>query len=317
MTTAARIALVTCSDLPEGDPEDRALVVALAERNAQASIVVWDDAEVDWASFDLVVLRSVFDYSMRREEFLAWAAGVPQLRNPLNVIRWNTDKHYIDDLAKAGMPVVETQWLEPERNYHKRDLHNRFPAREDFVVKPAISAGSADTGRYTSTDADSRRLAIKHAQRLLQAGRTVMVQRYMPEIDTYGESALVFLHGEYSHAIHKGAMLVGEDTGDDQSYTREAMQPWQPSEQEIKAAQDILTEVRRLIPGRSGTSRPLLYARVDLVIRGEQTPLLMELELVEPSLYASLAPGALDRVASAILREVAYGNDPNNDSAAV
>lgn len=313
MTTAARIALVTCSDLPQGDPEDRALVVALAERQAQASIVVWDDPAVDWSAFDLVVLRSVWDYSLRREEFLAWAEGVPSLRNPVNVIRWNSDKHYIDALAKAGMPVVETQWLEPERKFEKRDLHNRFPAREDFVVKPAVSAGSADTGRYTATDADSRRLAIKHAERLLAAGRTVMVQRYMPEIDTYGESALVFLHGEYSHAIHKGAMLVGEDTGDDATYTPEAMQPWQPSELEISAAQNIITEVRRLVPGRSMQSRPLLYARVDLVVRGDQTPLLMELELVEPSLYASLSPGALDRLASAILREAAYGDDPNND----
>ncbi|WP_235866134.1 ATP-grasp domain-containing protein [Serinibacter arcticus] len=317
MTTAARIALVTCSDLPEGDPEDRALVVALAERGATATIAIWDDAGVDWTQFDVVVLRSVFDYSLRRDEFIAWAESVPQLRNPLNVIRWNTDKHYIDDLAKAGLPVVDTQWLEPERKYEKRDLHNRFPAREDFVVKPAVSAGSADTGRYTATDADSRRLAIKHALRLLEAGRSVMVQRYMPEIDTYGESALVFLHGEYSHAIHKGAMLVGEDTGDSDSYTPETMQPWEPSELEITAARNIITEVRRLIPGRSGQSRPLLYARVDLVIRGDQTPLLMELELVEPSLYASLSPGALDRVASAILREVAYGSDAHNDRTAV
>ena len=313
MTTAARIALVTCSDLPDGDPEDRALVVALAERGAEGTILEWDAADVDWHAFDLVVLRNVFDYSMRREEFLAWAEQVPQLRNPINVIRWNSDKHYIDALAKIGMPVVDTQWLEPERKYQKRDLHNRFPAREDFVVKPAVSAGSADTGRYTATDAESRRLAINHAQRLLQAGRTVMVQRYMPEIDTFGESALVFLHGEYSHAIHKGAMLVGEDTGEDTTYTREAMEPWQPSDLEIDAAKRIITEVRRLIPGRSMKSRPLLYARVDLVIRGDQTPLLMELELVEPSLYAALSPGALDRLASAMLREVAYGNDPNND----
>ncbi|WP_284250676.1 hypothetical protein [Litorihabitans aurantiacus] len=233
------------------------------------------------------------------------------------MIRWNSDKHYIDALAQIGMPVVDTRWLEPDVEWSKRDLHNRFPAREDFVVKPAVSAGSADTGRYTATDADSRRLAINHAKRLLDAGRSVMVQRYMPEIDTFGESALVFLHGEYSHAIHKAAMLVGEDTGEDTGYTREAMEPWQPSELEIKAAQDIITQVRRLVPGRSMKSRPLLYARVDFVVRGDKPPLLMELELVEPSLYASLAPGALDRLASAILREVAYGNDANNDVSAL
>ncbi|HCX86182.1 MAG TPA: hypothetical protein DHV14_13815 [Micrococcales bacterium] len=316
MTTTPRIALVTSSDNPQGEPEDRALVVALTERDAQVSIEIWDDPAVDWSSFDLVVLRSVWDYSSRRAEFLDWAARVPTLRNPANVVRWNSDKHYVRALAEHGLPVVETLWLEPDREYTKRDLHNRFPAREDFVVKPAISAGSVDTGRYTATDADSRRLAIKHAERLLSAGRSVMVQRYMPEIDTFGESALVFLHGEYSHAMHKGAMLMGEDNGEGDAYTPEVMEPWTPSQVEIDVASEIITEVRRLVPGRSMQSRPLLYARVDLVIRGDQQPLLMELELVEPALYTSLAPGSLDRFASAILREVAYGPDPRNDTTA-
>lgn len=316
MTTTPRIALVTSSDNPQGEPEDRALVVALTERDAQVSIEIWDDPAVDWSSFDLVVLRSVWDYSSRRAEFLDWAARVPTLRNPANVVRWNSDKHYVRALAEHGLPVVETLWLEPDREYTKRDLHNRFPAREDFVVKPAISAGSVDTGRYTATDADSRRLAIKHAERLLSAGRSVMVQRYMPEIDTFGESALVFLHGEYSHAMHKGAMLMGEDNGEGDVYTPEVMEPWTPSQVEIDVASEIITEVRRLVPGRSMQSRPLLYARVDLVIRGDQQPLLMELELVEPALYTSLAPGSLDRFASAILREVAYGPDPRNDTTA-
>lgn len=311
-----RIALVTSADLAGGEPDDRALAVALAERGASADIVVWDDATVDWSVYDLVMLRSVWDYSTRREEFLAWAGTIPTLRNPANVVRWNSDKHYLAELAKAGLPVVETQWLEPDRTYHKRDLHNRFPAREDFVVKPAVSAGSADTGRYTAVDADSRRLAIKHAHRLLTAGRSVMVQRYMPEIDTYGESGLVFLHGQYSHAVHKGGMLESEDTGDGEAYIKEVMEPWQPSQLEIDTAQRFVSEVRRLIPGRSMGSRPLLYVRVDLVVRGDRPPLLMELEAVEPALYPALAPGALDRLASAILREVAYGADTNNDSRA-
>lgn len=319
MSTASfspRIALVTSSDLDSGEPEDRALTVALAERGATATIEVWDDPAVDWTNFDLVVLRSVWDYASRREEFLAWAQQVPHLRNPFNVIGWNSDKHYLAALAQAGQPVVETLWLEPGREYHKRDLHNRFPAREDFVVKPAISAGSADVGRFTATDADSRRIAIQHAHRLLSQGRSVMVQRYMPEIDTFGESALIFLHGEFSHAVHKGAMLTSEEPGDARTYTPEIMEPWQASELEITTAQRILTEVRRLIPGRSMRSRPLLYARVDLVVRGDSEPLLMELELIEPALYTPLAPGALDRFASAILREVAYGDDVNNDTTA-
>src|SRR5699024_2115712 len=93
------------------------------------------------------------------------------------------------------------------RGYDKRALHNRFPAREDFVIKPAISAGSAAAGRYTATDADSRRHAIEHAMHLLREGNSVMVQRYMPKVDAHGEIALVFFHGTYSHAMKKPALL--------------------------------------------------------------------------------------------------------------
>ncbi|ACQ80912.1 conserved hypothetical protein [Beutenbergia cavernae DSM 12333] len=313
---SARVALVTCADLPELDEEDAPLVGLLEDRGLAVGVEVWDDPAADWSAYDLVVVRSAWDYSLRRREFLDWARSLPTLRNPANVVAWNSDKHYLADLAKDGQSVVETLWLEPERGYSKRDLHNRFPAREDFVLKPAVSAGSLDTGRYTATNADSRRLAIMHAHRLLEAGRSVMVQRYMPEVDAFGETALVFLHGEFSHAVHKGPMLVGADEPTDGLYKPEVMSPFAASELEIDTAKEILAFARERIPGRSAGSRPLLYARVDLVRREGQRPVLMELELVEPSLFPSLADGALDRIADAIVREIELGPDPRNDASA-
>lgn len=306
---------MTCSELPDLDPEDQPLIGALSERGAEASAVVWDDPAVDWSGFDLAVVRSTWDYTAKHREFLAWAASVPRLVNPPNVIRWGLDKHYLQRLADHGLPVVETTWLEPERNFDKRALHNRFPAREDFVIKPAISAGSLEAGRYTATDADSRRYAIEHAHRLLSAGRSVMVQRYIPEVDSVGESALIFLHGSFSHALRKEAMLA---PGDDDAavvqglYKPEQMSPYRASEAEIQAAQNVLAFARARIPGRSPASRPLLYARVDLVSRSSGQPVLMELELVEPSLFCSLAPGSLDRFADAILAELRMGPDTHN-----
>jgi hypothetical protein len=308
-----RIALVTCADLPDLDPEDQPLLGALGARGAEASAVVWNDPAVDWSAFDAAVIRSAWDYTEHYSEFLAWASSVPRLLNPPNVIRWNSDKHYLQRLADHGLPVVETTWLEPDRRFDKRALHNRFPAREDFVIKPAISAGSKETGRYTATDADSRRYAIEHAHHLLSAGRSVMVQRYIPEVDSLGESALIFLHGTFSHAVHKDAMLArGDDPDVDGLYKPEQMSAHRATDAEIQAAQNVLAFARARIPGRNPSSRPLLFARVDLVTPSSGRPVLMELELVEPSLFCSLAPGSLERFADAILAEVRMGADTHN-----
>lgn len=308
-----RIALVTCADLPDLEPEDQPLLDALRARGAEASAAVWNDPAVDWSGFDVAVIRSTWDYTENYAEFLTWASSVPRLVNPPNVIRWNSDKHYLQRLADHGLDVVETSWLEPDRNFDKRALHNRFPAREDFVIKPAISAGSKDTGRYTATDADSRRYAIEHAERLLSEGRSVMVQRYIPEVDSVGESALIFLHGTFSHSVHKDAMLApGDDAEVEGLYRPESMSKHQATDAEIQAAQNVLAFARARIPGRSPASRPLLYARVDLVTPRSGKPVLMELELVEPSLFYSLAPGSLERFADAILAEVRMGKDAHN-----
>lgn len=306
-----RIALVTCSALPELHVEDVPLLAALEARGVQAEPAVWDDAAIAWDSYDLVVVRSTWDYAPRRAEFLEWArrvAAVSALANPLPVLRWNSDKHYLRELEEAGVPVVPTMWLEPARHFSSRALHTRFPAREDFVIKPAVSAGSIDTGRYTATDAHSRGLAIQHARRLLGAERTVMVQRYLTSIDTVGERAHVFIDGEHSHSVLKGAMLDGPDVGADGVYREEHMSPLEASEQEVEFSAKVIAAAHRLLTrsadGVEVSLSPLLYARVDLVTDDADAPVLMELELVEPSLFTSLAEGALDRFADAICARV-------------
>ena len=306
-----RIALATCAALPELDPDDTPLLAALAERGAEARAVVWDDPEVDWAGYDMVVIRSTWDYAQRRTEFLAWAERVSQvtkLANPLPVIRWNTDKHYLHELDQAGIAIVPTMWLEPERHLSSRALHTRFPANGDLVIKTAVSAGSRDTGRYTAIDAGSRGLAIQHAKRLLESERTVMVQRYLTSVDTEGEHAHVFFAGEYSHSILKGAMLDGPEVAIDGIYKEERISPVTATEAEIEAARTVVRTARTLLTASSHgvevDSEKFLYHRVDFVKDDDGNPVLMELEMVEPSLFFEHCEGSVERFADVIISRV-------------
>ncbi|HEY3438219.1 MAG TPA: hypothetical protein VGK35_11090 [Actinotalea sp.] len=302
-----RIALATCAALPNLHEDDAPLIGELERRGASAAPAVWDDPDIDWASFDLVVIRSTWDYSGRRKEFLRWAErveSVSRLANPLPVVRWNTDKHYLRELEAAGVPIVPTMWLEPERQFSSRALHTRFPANGDFVIKPAVSAGAVNTGRYTAIDAGSRGLAIQHAGRLLAAGRTVMVQRYLNSVDSVGERAHIFMMGEYSHSVLKGAMLDGPDVAEGVIYKEEKMTRTTATEEEIEASRHVIRTARRLLTEAADgdvSDQRFLYARVDLVSGDDGAPVLMELEMVEPSLFTALGDGALGRFADAIM----------------
>jgi hypothetical protein len=280
------VALVTCAELPDLDPDDRLLLGPLADRGATVAAAIWDDPAVDWAAFDLVVLRSPWDYARRRDEFVAWAATVPRLANPADVVAWNTDKRYLRELAAAGVPVVPTSWVEPGGDWSP-------PSGGEWVIKPAVSAGSKDTGRYDADDPEHRALAAAHVARLQAAGRLVMVQPYLPAVDTYGETAVLYLGGAYSHSIRKGPLLRGPDLGEAGLYKEEAITARLPTPAELMVADLALAAV----PG--GADR-LLYARVDLIPGPGGEPLLVEFELTEPSLFLGTAPGAAERLSAAI-----------------
>lgn len=286
-----RVALVTCAELPELDPDDRLLLGPLAARGVRAEPVAWDAPDVNWSAYQLAVLRSPWDYAPRREEFVAWAAAVPNLANPAEVVRWNTDKRYLGELAEAGVRLVPTTWVAPGVSW-------RPPTGGEYVIKPAISAGSRDTGRYDLSDAGVRRLAERHVARLGAAGRVTMVQPYLTAVDTVGETALLFLAGpdglSFSHAIRKAAMLTGPDEETVELFRTEKITARMPSAAERAAADRVLAA----LPG--GTDR-LLYARVDLIPGPDGAPVLVEVELTEPSLFLGHAPGAADRLADAIL----------------
>jgi len=297
--TSTRIGLATCSALPRLDSDDRPLLAALTERGVVAEAVVWDDPDVDWSVYDLVVVRSTWDYSPRRDEFLAWAQGVPRLENPAGVLRWNTDKGYLRTLEEAGVPVIPTIWLDPDLHLSKRAVHTRMPAFGDFVVKPVVSAGAQDTGRYQPVSAQSRALAITHAVDLLDGGRAVMIQPYVTSVDTAGETGLVFVDGELRHAVRKHALLTGPAEASEELYAAERMEPAVATPEQVDVAEKALAVAREQVGGE----QPFLYARVDLVTGDDGTPMVIELELTEPSLWMqhSGTAATLDAFADAIV----------------
>ncbi|RKN50652.1 ATP-grasp domain-containing protein [Micromonospora endolithica] len=291
-----RVALVTCSAFPDLEDDDRLVLGPLAARGVAAEPVVWDDPAADWSAYDLVVLRSPWDYMSRRDAFVAWASSVPALVNPADVVTWNTDKRYLDQLSAAGVPTVPTTWVAPGEEW---DL----PAdRGEYVLKPSVSAGSQDTGRYDLSDPGHRDLARAHVRRLGAAGRVTMVQPYLSAVDVAGETALLFVTGpdglRFSHAIRKGALLTGPDLGMDGLYKPEEIAPRTATEEQLSVA-------RRTLAAVPGGSDRLLYARVDLIPGADGDPVLVELELTEPSLFLGHGDGAADRLADAIVTHLA------------
>ena len=202
------IALVSARAARDLDEDLPPLIAALRALDATVDVVDWDDASVDWASFEVALLRSTWDYATRLQEFLAWSERVAQLTrllNPLPVIRWNTDKHYLADLIRAGVPTVPSEFVEPGQGAAQalQDFQARHAAGE-LVVKPAIGAGSRDAQRHRGT----ANAAIEaHLRRLIGAGRSAVVQPYLERVDAHGETALIYFAGRFSHAIRKGALL--------------------------------------------------------------------------------------------------------------
>jgi glutathione synthase/RimK-type ligase-like ATP-grasp enzyme len=274
------VAFVTCTELLDLEPDDALAVPALTRFGVSVLAAAWDDPAVDWDSFDLAVLRSTWNYPPVRDAFVAWAGSVPRLANPAGLVAWNTDKRYLATLARSGVPVVPTTWIGPSDRFE--------PPAGDFVVKPAVGAGSVDAGRYQPSSVDS---AVAHVARLQAGGRLVMVQPYLPAVDSCGETAMLYLGGTFSHAIRKGPLLVGPSAAVEGLYVREKITTRTPSAAERAVADAALAAVP---PG------DLLYARVDLIPGPSGEPLVVELELTEPSLFLEYGPGAAERFAAAI-----------------
>jgi glutathione synthase/RimK-type ligase-like ATP-grasp enzyme len=286
------IALVTAAAARNLDEDLAPLETAMRAAGVAPSIVEWDDAAIDWSAFDLAVLRSTWDYSQRLPEFLNWIDRVTPLTtlvNPREVVRWNTDKHYLAELAKAGVPVVPSTFVEPGDDASRALAAFLANAGDEFVVKPSVGAGSRDAQRHGR---DEREAALAHAKRLLDANRSVLLQPYLGRVDAHGETALIFFAGTFSHAIRKGPLLKRGEGPMRALFATEHITARTPSADEIAVAEQTLAAM---------PFAELLYARVDLIHDDDGAPRVLELELTEPSLFFEHAPGSADRFARVIV----------------
>jgi O-ureido-D-serine cyclo-ligase len=298
------IALVTAREALPLDEDMPPLIAALSARGARVATPFWDDGSVDWSGCHVAVLRSTWDYVERIDEFLAWADRTRTqtlLLNPPEVVRWNTDKHYLGHLDRHGVPVVPTRFVEPGA-----DTDAEFAAFlaggdgscsvgqaagfSDFVVKPSIGAGSRDAARYRRADEDAARA---HLRRLVATERrSTMLQPYLDRVDDHGETALLHFAGAYSHAIRKGPLLRAGQGLVEGLFAPEQITPRAPDGLERRLAADALAALPFEMP---------LYVRVDLVRDGEGRPVVLEVEMTEPSVFLAHAEGAADTFARAIL----------------
>jgi hypothetical protein len=272
---------VTYSAMPDLDADDRLAVDVLAERGYEVANAIWDDPAVDWSAAGTVIIRSTWDYNRRHEAFLAWAesvARVAPLYNPIELVRWNIHKSYLRDLASKGVSVVPTLWLKAKSQGDLRATLTRAGWPE-AVVKPAIGLSTYGVRRVSGSAQDQA-----HLDELLLE-HDVMVQPFVGSVHEYGERALMFINGTYSHAARKTAFQPLLPTGEAGETPAEA------------TGAEIAVGVKAM----QSLPAPALYARVDVVLGAAGEPLVIECELIEPTLFLGMHPRAAHRFADALV----------------
>lgn len=292
------VAIAGFTGRPAEFRDDEILLERLWSRGLDAVGPTWDDPAVDWDGFDLVVARSPWDYTTRLDEFLEWTASVrAPLESPAEVIAWNCDKRYLADLRDADVPIVATTYVAPGDEIP--------PLASEVVVKPTLSAGARNTGRFRPEHGAE---AVELIERIHSLGRTAMVQPYLSSVEASGETAVVLIGGEISHVLRKRSLLRADEVAPVRTdglgvaevmYDPGLVVEGEADDHELALAGTVLGAVR----DRFGVVP--LVVRVDMLRDAAGSPVLLELEAIEPNLYFSEAPEAADRLADAIVTRVA------------
>lgn len=271
--------IATCLALPEPDDDEPVLAAALAAAGIRAALVGWDDPAADWDAAIPTALRSTWNYPLAPAAFLAWldrvAAAAPVL-NPPDIVRGNLHKRYLLDLAARGVPVVPTTLVERGGSCELAAI-----AAPSIVIKPEVGAASLATRRFAPGDP----AALTHLAAITATG-AALVQPYVASVDDHGERALVWIDGELSHAIRKAPRF----SGDHERVTG----PFAIADDERAVAEAALAPVADRI----------VYGRVDVARDAAGQPMVLELELIEPSLYFVQRPAAADRFVAALRRRL-------------
>lgn len=289
--------IATCAQLPQLDPDDRLLAGALTDLGASVTAAVWNDPAIDWSAAQICVVRSTWDYHKRYAAFARWvdaAAASTCLLNPADVIHWNSHKFYLRDLENHGVPVVPTLYLERGASVELGSLLDSKNWVEG-VIKPALGASADGVLRVGSSEPE-REDGQRYLDRLLDE-QDALLQPYLSSIAAHHERALVFIDGEYSHAVTKMPFMhANSDLA-----LRDLHPPGASGELPVEAtAEEIAVASRALDEAPPGH----VYARVD-VVRDAGSIRVLEVELIEPTLYLYAHPPAARKLAGAILHRAA------------
>ncbi len=280
-----KIGLLTCEKLPDLTPADQLLIPALAKHNIIAKAVIWDDKSINWKDFDYLVFRNTWDYFEKESAFNLWLDQIEKLGvktlNPIEVIKQNKHKFYLRDLQKNGIQIIPTVFIDKTQSLNLSELIP--PHWKKAVIKPAFSAGSYQTAVFDVVDINK----ITEEYKVIASEKELLLQEFMPEIQTLGETSFIFFNKKFSHCVNKkpidGDFRIQSQFGG--KYT-----PTAPNLEIIEKAQNTVNTF----------SDSLLYARVDGIVINNEL-LLMEIECIEPDLYFDLSEGSHQRFVESII----------------
>jgi glutathione synthase/RimK-type ligase-like ATP-grasp enzyme len=280
-----KIALLTCEKLPDLTPQDRPLIAQLARHDITATAVIWDDPSINWNDFDYLVFRNTWDYFEKETEFNLWLDQIEKLGiktlNPIAIIKQNKHKFYLREMEQQGIKILPTRFIDKTTNLNLKEL---MPSHwKKAVLKPAFSAGSYLTEVFEATDIEK----INTQYKTIASEKDLLLQQFMPEIQTVGETSFIFFNKKFSHAVNKkpvpGDFRIQVQFGGIYRLTH-------PDDELIAKAQKIVDTF----------TGKLLYARVDGIVIDNELHL-MEVECIEPDLYFNLSEGSLERFVNAIV----------------
>jgi glutathione synthase/RimK-type ligase-like ATP-grasp enzyme len=282
-----RLAVATSVIVPGIHPDDNHLTASLRRLGIEPTACIWNDPRVDWAAFDAVLIRSTWDYFKHYPAFRQWLDQLPiPTINNKDLLRWNSDKSYLLDLAEQGVDIIPTL-ITPAKKLQQTLA--TMPARE-VVIKPTISGTAWHTARGVVGETEFNRVIAQ-----LPLEFDYLVQPYVPEVVSDGEWSLLFFDGEYSHAVIKQPAMGDYRVQSDFGGTANPIEP---------DASLIASAKRALVAAAAIGHADIAYARVDGVIsRGSF--LLMELEMIEPFLHLKACPEAAERFASNLWKRLA------------
>jgi glutathione synthase/RimK-type ligase-like ATP-grasp enzyme len=279
------IALLTCENLPDLLPADQQLIPLLAHHNIKAVPAVWDDQSIDWTRFDYLVFRNTWDYFEKETAFNYWLKHIENLGikclNSIDIIKQNKHKFYLRELGKEGIKIIPTLFIDKTQNLNLSEI---IPSHwKKAVIKPAFSGGAYQTSVFEIKDIEK----INREYLSIASEKELLVQEFIPEIQSLGETSFIFFNKKFSHCVNKkpmeGDFRVQVQFGG--QYTL------------ITPSPDLITKALKVV---ETFQSDLLYARVDGIIINEEL-YLMEIECIEPDLYFAMSEGSDERFVQALL----------------